>query len=173
MYIKHIKTMDVLKNPVAHLSIALKCYSAYFYHYIIEYNRIICLYDSIIRYNNNYNLKFKHACNIYDNIISSLDNYKIKKTQFMESEFNKYIKYCNYAEEQCIIQEKLLLSISQINKYCNELNDIAETIIIEPIQKHIFLISTYTIIIYPSFKFRVLPVSRLNDEFTVYPENID
>jgi hypothetical protein len=110
---------------------------------------------------------------LFINIISSLDDYKIRKTRFMESEFNKYIKYCDYAEEQCIIQEKLLLSISQMYKYCDEINNIVETIIIEPIQKHICLInivetifiepiqkhicliSTDTIIVYPSFTFKL------------------
>ena len=99
----------------------------------------------------------KYKYDIYDVIINSLNNCQIKKLQFMKNEFEKYIKYCDYAEEQCVIQEKMLLSISQMNTYSDELNIIVETLIMEPIQKHICLISTYTIIVYPSFVFIINP----------------
>ena len=90
---------------------------------------------------------------IYDTILKSLNDYQIRKLQFMKIEFEKCMKYCDYAEEQCVVQEKLLLSILQMNKYSNELNIIIETIIMEPIQKHNYCISTDTIIAYPSFEY--------------------
>ena len=103
--------------------------------------------------------KYKYKYDIYDVIINSLNDCQIRKLQFIKNEFEKYIKYCDYAEEQCVIQEKMLLSISQMNTYSDELNIIVETLIMEPIQKHICLISTYTIIVYPSFIFIINPDS--------------
>ena len=97
--------------------------------------------------------KYKHKYDIYDIIIPSLIKYKELKLQFINSEFNKYIKYCDYAEEQCEIQEKILLYIMQMNLYSDELNIIVETLMIEPISKHICSISTDTIIILPQFEF--------------------
>jgi len=99
--------------------------------------------------------KYKHKYDIYNVIISSLNDYKIRKTQFINREFNKYIKYCDYAEEQCEIQEKLLLYIMQINTYVDELNNIVETILIEPIPKHICSISINTIIVLPQFEIKI------------------
>ena len=99
--------------------------------------------------------KYKHKYDIYDVIISSLDNYKTRKTKFINREFNKYIKYCDYAEEQCEIQEKLLLYIMQINTYADELNNIVETILTEPIPKHICSISINTIIVLPQFETKI------------------
>ncbi len=115
-------------------------------------NQVAKLYRTIQWQNIN---KYKHKYDIYNVIISSLDNYKTRKTQFINREFNKYIKYCDYAEEQCEIQEKLLLYIMQINTYVDELNNIVETILIESIPKHICSISINTIIVLPQFETKI------------------
>ena len=120
-----------------------------FMRHIINYDRIINIYYTTIL--SQCVDKYKHKYDIYDIILKSLNDYQIRKRQFMKIEFEKCIKYCDYAEEQCIVQEKMLLSILQMNTYSDELNIIVETIIMNPIQKHICLISTYTIIAYPSF----------------------
>ena len=131
-----------------------------FMRHIINYDRIINIYYTTIL--SQCVDKYKHKYDIYDTILKSLNDYQIRKRQFMKIEFEKCIKYCDYAEEQCVVQEKLLLSILQMNKYSNELNIIIETIIMEPIQKHIYCINTDTIIAYPSF------VKQMDDDASEY-----
>ena len=95
---------------------------------------------------------------IYDNILSELDKFKKNKLRFMNREFDKSIKYCDYGIEQCEVQEKLLLSIVQINSYTDNLNNIVNTINTEPIQKHICCINIdmmmiYSLMVVPQFTF--------------------
>jgi hypothetical protein len=135
--IEHLILTQKLTNEYSKLLNTLKKYYKFLAktHKHIEWQNV----DKYIWNNNTYN--------IYDIILSELNNFKKTKIQFMENEFNKHIKYCDYAEEQCIIQEKLLLSVIQMNKYYDGLNDIIETIITEPIQKHICLINIVETII--------------------------
>ena len=130
-FIENLILTQKLTNEYSKLLNTLKKYYKFLAktHKHIEWQNV----DKYIWNNNTYN--------IYDIILSELNNFKKTKIQFMENEFNKHIKYCDYAEEQCIIQEKLLLSVIQMNKYYDGLNDIIETIITEPIQKHICCIN--------------------------------
>ena len=127
-------------------------------------NQVAKLYRTIQWQNIN---KYKHKYDIYDVIISSLNDYKTRKTQFINREFNKYIKYCDYAEEQCEIQEKLLLYIMQINTYVDELNNIVETILIEPIPKHICSISINTIIVLSQFETKIKKLKQNNNNIII------
>jgi hypothetical protein len=146
--IEHLILTQKLTNEYSKLLNTLKKYYKFLAktHKHIEWQNV----DKYIWNNNTYN--------IYDIILSELNNFKKTKIQFMEHEFDKHIKYCDYAEEQCIIQEKMLLSVIQMNKYYDGLNDIVkttiaepiyyiyiynivETIITEPIQKHICCIN--------------------------------
>ena len=80
----------------------------------------------------------------YDDIINKLIELKKVKTEFIISKYNECLKYLNYAEEECSSQEKLLLSLAKINKYDIKLDNLITNIIMLPIQKHTFCISTFT-----------------------------
>jgi hypothetical protein len=79
----------------------------------------------------------------YDNIINKLDKLKILKTKFIISKYNECLKHLEYAEEECSDLEKLLSSLSKINKYCEEIDNLITNIIMLPIQCRTFCISTY------------------------------
>ena len=77
-----------------------------------------------------------------DNIINSLIILKKTVREFIISKYNECLKCSEYAEEECLSQEKLLLSLSKINKYNADINKLVTNIIMSPIQKHTFCIST-------------------------------
>jgi hypothetical protein len=77
-----------------------------------------------------------------DNIINSLIILKKTVKEFIISKYNECLKHSEYAEEECLAQEKLLLSLSKINKYNADIDKLVTNIIMSPIQKHTFCIST-------------------------------
>ena len=77
-----------------------------------------------------------------DNIINSLIILKKTVRELIISKYNECLKYSEYAEEECLGQEKLLLSLSKINKYDADIDKLVTNIIMSPIQKHTFCIST-------------------------------
>ena len=77
-----------------------------------------------------------------DNIINSLIILKKTVREFIISKYNEFLKCSEYAEEECLSQEKLLLSLSKINKYDADIDKLVTNIIMSPIQKHTFCIST-------------------------------
>ena len=93
--------------------------------------------------------KIKSMYMEYDDIINKLDKLKILKTKFIISKYNECLKYSEYVEEECLGQEKLLLSLSKINKYNTDIDKLVTNIIMLPIQKHTFCISTCIDIIIP------------------------
>ena len=96
--------------------------------------------------------KIKSICLEYDDIINKLDKLKILKTKFIISKYNECLKYLEYAEEECLSQEKLLVSLSKINKYNADIDNLITNIIMLPIQKHTFCISTRIDIIVPIYQ---------------------
>jgi hypothetical protein len=81
--------------------------------------------------------------NDYNNIIDRIDKFKYEKTNFIYDEFNKNLKYIDYALEECLLSEKILMTISNISKYDVALDKMVVTLINSNLQKHIFCISTY------------------------------
>jgi hypothetical protein len=79
----------------------------------------------------------------YDDIINKLNTLKKLKTEFIISKYNECLKHLEYAEEECLSSEKLLLSLSKINKYDSDLDNLVTNIIDLPIRKHTFCISTH------------------------------
>jgi hypothetical protein len=88
----------------------------------------------------------------YDEILNRLDKLKILKTKFIISKYNECLKYLEYAEEECLGSEKLLVTVSKINKYDKIIDNMVTNIIMSPIQKHIFCISTRINIIIPIYE---------------------
>ena len=143
--IKNNYTKDI---TVKYFISKMNYFKSYLFTFIFYFNRIsnerllrISRLQKLEKYIYNYNYN-------YQIMLISLNEHKIKKLQFMKNEFEKCMKYCDYAEEQCIVQEKMLLSILQMNTYSDELNIIVETIIMNPIQKYIYCISTDIILQY-------------------------
>jgi hypothetical protein len=81
--------------------------------------------------------------NDYDIIIDRINKFKYEKTKFIYDEFNKNLKYINYALEECLSSEKILMTISNISKYDIALDEMVVKLINGNLQKHIFCISTY------------------------------
>ena len=88
----------------------------------------------------------------YDEIINRLDILKKIKIHFVISKYNDCLKQLDYAVEECLAQEKLLVSLSKINKYDIDLDNLITNIIMLPIQKHIFCISIQFNIDIPSYE---------------------
>ncbi len=79
----------------------------------------------------------------YNEIQDKLIELKSMFRQFIISKYNECLKYLEYAEEECLSQEKLLVTLSKINKYDIYLDNLTTNIIMSPIQKHTFCISTH------------------------------
>jgi hypothetical protein len=78
----------------------------------------------------------------YDGIIDKLNKLKKIFRDFIISKYNECLKYQEYAEEECLSSEKLLVTLSKINKYDSDLDNLVRNIIDLPIQKHTFCISS-------------------------------
>jgi hypothetical protein len=78
----------------------------------------------------------------YTEILRQLDNLKNMKIQYIKNKFKETFKYCDYAIEECLIQEKFMMTLERMNIYNDELDNIVTTLTFEPIRKHICCIST-------------------------------
>lgn len=78
----------------------------------------------------------------YTKILRQLDNLKNIKIQYIKNKFEEIFKYCDYAVEECFVQEKFMMTIERMNMFNDELDNIITTLITEPIRKHICCIST-------------------------------
>jgi hypothetical protein len=104
---------------------------------------LITFENLIVKYNdmfNNIKSVFTHDYNI---IIDRINKFKYTKTKFIYDEFNKNLKYIDYALEECLSSEKILMTISNISKYDIALDKMVVTLINGNLQKHIFCISTH------------------------------
>ena len=88
----------------------------------------------------------------YDAILNKIVLLKQIFRQIIISKYDECIKYSDYAEEECQSSEKLLLSLSKINKYDVKLDNLITNIIMLPIQKHTFCISTHMNVVFPTSK---------------------
>jgi hypothetical protein len=96
--------------------------------------------------------KIKSMLIDYDEILNRLDKLKTLKTKFIISKYNECLKHLEYAEEECLSSEKLLATLSKINKYDKIIDNMVTNIIMSPIQKHIFCISTRINVIIPIYE---------------------
>lgn len=106
------------------------------------------LHLRIITYKTKYNNAIKNVYNDYDKVIYELDNLKRIKTEHYKMEYNKYVKYIDYALEECETSYLFMMNFSNINNYNMHYCDIKfidntiNTLIYNNIQKYTFNIST-------------------------------
>lgn len=110
---------------------------------IINYYREECDEFYIVNCNLPINIKINTSLYIvYDEILIQLDRLKKIKIDVIYNAYKSSLKYSDYAEEECLSQEKLLLSLSKINKYDVYVDNLVTSLLLEPIQQHTFCIST-------------------------------
>jgi hypothetical protein len=100
----------------------------------------------------------------YDEVLSRLDKLKKIKIDAIYNAYKSSLKYSDYAEEECLSLEKLLLSLSKINKYDVYIDNMVTSLLIEPIQCHIFCISTKISV--PMLNY--LQIKSINDFAVIY-----
>ena len=105
-------------------------------------NSLIIIENIIVRYDNMIKNIKSIFTNDYNNIIDRIDKFKYEKTNFIYDEFNKNLKYIDYALEECLSSEKILITISNISKYDIILDKMVVKLINGNLQKHIVCIST-------------------------------
>jgi hypothetical protein len=110
-----------------------------------------------------------------DNIINSLTILKKTVGEFMISKYNECLKYSDYAKEECLSQEKLLLSLSKINKYNADIDKLVTNIIISPIQKHTFCISTQINVNEPLYEIndvQIMLCKQYQNQYQLYGSHV-
>jgi hypothetical protein len=110
-----------------------------------------------------------------DNIINSLIILKKITKEFIISKYNECLKHSEYAEEECLAQEKLLLSLSKINKYNADIDKLVTNIIISPIQKHTFCISTQINVNEPLYEIndvQIMLCKQYQNQYQLYGSHV-
>lgn len=102
----------------------------------------------------------------YDNIINKCCPLKKMFRQFIISKYNECLKYLEYAEEEYLGLEKLLSSLSKINKYCADIDNLVTNIIMLPIKCFTFCISTHVNIIGKYITYEI------NEQYINYRDNV-
>ena len=90
--------------------------------------KINIIYDKLD--NSNYNL-----------ILQNLDNLRIVRKNLLFREHKKYMKYIDYSLEECDINMKIFKSIEKLNRYNLFIDNMINTLLISPIQKHVYCYS--------------------------------
>ena len=78
----------------------------------------------------------------YDDIIKFLVKYKQDKIKFIIDTHNKFIKYIDFALEECDTSMKLLLSIGASGKWTNQFDEMVNKIIHTDVQRYKYFISS-------------------------------
>ena len=152
--INHIFTNKIITNAIYHNH----CTGHYYKHditkiidHVININKmklsnLFVIYNYTMPSNIRISLLTKISIlNLeYDKIINELNKLKILKIKIIKEKYNECLKQLEYAEEECLGQEKLLVALSKINKYDEIIDDMITNIIMLPIQKHTFCISLCT-----------------------------
>jgi hypothetical protein len=118
-----------------------------FQHFIEKLKHIIKGYDIVYTVFSKCvatNLMITHN-NIYtssDDIIKFLVKYKQDKIKFIIDTHNKFIKYNDFALEECDISMKLLLSIGSSGQWSCKFDEMVNKIIHTDIQRHKYFISS-------------------------------
>jgi hypothetical protein len=76
------------------------------------------------------------------NVLIPLDKYKQDKLKFIIDTHNKFIKYIDFALEECDTSMKLLLSIGASGKWTNQFDEMVNKIIHTDVQRYKYFISS-------------------------------
>jgi hypothetical protein len=78
---------------------------------------------------------------LYKKIIDALVKHKQDKLKFIIDTHNKFIKYIDFALEECDTSIKLLSSIDKTNLWTQQFDDMVNKIIYTEIQRHKYFVS--------------------------------
>lgn len=114
----------------------------------------------------NINLVYKTYLE-YDEILTALDNLKNIKKSLLTKLFKQSMKFADYAEEECIVSEKLLNVISRQIKYDKFNDDLTTFLTLSPIQKHTFCVCLETAIDMPE-----ISINTFSNDFKIIYEKM-
>ena len=88
-----------------------------------------------------YILNIANNYSLYKEIINALDLYKQYKLKFIIDTHNKFIKYVDFALEECDTSIKLLSSIGKTNLWTQQFDDMVNKITNTEIQRYKYFVS--------------------------------
>jgi hypothetical protein len=105
-----------------------------FLFYIKDVKILLSMYRPNSPYNSIYTMTL--------NVLIPLDKYKQDKLKFIIDTHNKFIKYIDFALEECDASMKLLLSIGASGKWTNQFDEMVNKIIHTDVQRYKYFISS-------------------------------